>query len=111
MQQGVFGVTLPKMIRLRRILFGDYRGLLRSHRRSRVAPLGGRAHAVHRTDRRSAQSGRHRSTRASAVIAAAISVYFLLLNASYAYWEGGWSYGPRHASPAIPFLLPRPRRL
>jgi hypothetical protein len=40
----------------------------------------------------------------AAVIAAVISAYFLLLNASYYYWEGGWSYGPRHASPATPFL-------
>jgi hypothetical protein len=42
--------------------------------------------------------------RLAAIVAAAIAVYFLLLNASYAYWEGGWSYGPRHAAPAIPFL-------
>ena len=33
-----------------------------------------------------------------------IACYFILLNASYYYWEGGWSYGPRHALPAIPFL-------
>jgi hypothetical protein len=40
----------------------------------------------------------------AALVAALIGVYYILLNASYAYWEGGWSYGPRHASPAIPFL-------
>ena len=107
MQQGVFGVTMPKMIRLRRILFGDYRGLLPIAPTLAVALPGlalllvplrkSKAAAkatVNMLDRR----------RAAAVIAAAISVYFVLLNASYAYWEGGWSYGPRHASPAIPFL-------
>src|SRR5262249_59060774 len=45
-----------------------------------------------------------RRRREAAIVAAAIAIYFVLLNASYAYWEGGWSYGPRHASPAIPFL-------
>src|SRR5205823_8888224 len=34
----------------------------------------------------------------------AIAVYYLLLNASYVYWDGGYSYGPRHMSPALPFL-------
>ena len=42
--------------------------------------------------------------RRAAIVASGIAVYFILLNASYTYWEGGWSYGPRHASPAIPFL-------
>ena len=28
----------------------------------------------------------------------------LLYNASYAYWDGGNSTGPRHAVPALPFL-------
>src|SRR6202034_3235494 len=34
----------------------------------------------------------------------AIALYYLLLNSSYAVWDGGWSYGPRHLSPALPFL-------
>ncbi len=42
--------------------------------------------------------------RVAAVFAAIIGAYFILLNASYSYWEGGWSYGPRHATPGIPFL-------
>jgi hypothetical protein len=37
-------------------------------------------------------------------IAVVIPTYYLLLNASYFYWEGGWSYGPRHMAPALPFL-------
>ena len=31
-------------------------------------------------------------------------VFYLLLNASYFYWEGGWAYGPRQVMPALPFL-------
>jgi hypothetical protein len=93
MQQGVFGVTLPKLIRLRRILTGEYRGLLPIAPTLIVAPIGLVA-LVFAGPR----------PRRMAITALAIAVYFVLLNASYAYWEGGWSYGPRHAEPAIPFL-------
>ena len=88
MQQGVFGVDLPRMIRLRRILFGEYRGLLPLAPVLAVAPIG--FVFVRR--------------RLVAITAFTIAIYYILLNASYVYWEGGWSYGPRHASPAIPFL-------
>jgi hypothetical protein len=88
MQQGIYGVNVPRLLRLRRILFGDYRGLLPLAPVLAVAPIGWLL--VRR--------------RLAAVAAAIIAIYYILLNASYAYWEGGWSYGPRHASPAIPFL-------
>jgi hypothetical protein len=106
MQQGVFGVTLPKMIRLRRILFGDYRGLLPLAPTLAVAPLGLALLLLPNRKPRSAGVSAEMLARRrpAALVAAAIAVYFVLLNASYAYWEGGWSYGPRHASPAIPFL-------
>ena len=45
-----------------------------------------------------------RLNRRAAIIALSIAAYYVLLNASYIYWEGGWSYGPRHLAPAIPFL-------
>ena len=38
------------------------------------------------------------------IAAAAIAAFYLLLNASYYYWEGGWAYGPRQLTPALPFL-------
>jgi hypothetical protein len=93
MQQGVFGVTLPKAVRLRRILFGEYRGLLPIAPTLALAPFG-LAGLFFQGPR----------PRRAAVVASFIAIYFVLLNASYAYWEGGWSYGPRHAEPAIPFL-------
>ena len=40
MQEGILGVSLPKMIRLRRILFGDYRGLLPLAPTLALAPFG-----------------------------------------------------------------------
>ena len=88
MREGFFGVTLPRLVRLRRILFGEYRGLLPIAPVLAVAPIG--LALIKR--------------RGVAVVASLIALYFILLNASYTYWEGGWSYGPRHASPAIPFL-------
>ncbi len=107
MQQGVFGVNVPRWVRLRRILFGEYRGLLPLAPVLAAAPIGwmlmlaggGRPSAI------AARAASRDSTRRTAAVAAmAIAVYYILLNASYTYWEGGWSYGPRHASPAIPFL-------
>ncbi len=93
MEQGVFGVSVPRTIRLRRILFGAYRGLLPLAPALAAAPVGLLLMIL--------KAGRRRR---AAIAASTIAVYFVLLNASYAYWEGGWSYGPRHAAPAIPFL-------
>ncbi len=114
MQQGVFGVTLPRMLRLRRILFGEYRGLLPLAPTLALAPIGlvvmiwsaplKRGPAYDATSD-AANDMRMRSRRLiSALVSLIIGVYFILLNASYNYWEGGWSYGPRHAAPGIPFL-------
>jgi hypothetical protein len=112
MNRGIFGVELPRMIRLRRILFGAYRGLLPLAPTLALAPIGfaimmwvrltdsAKASSVKKADSADDRSRR----RAAAMAAAIIGIYFILLNASYAYWEGGWSYGPRHAAPGIPFL-------
>src|SRR5262249_14247969 len=106
MQQGVFGVSLPKAVRLRRILFGDYRGLLPLAPTLAVAPIGliamlwvrlkpdttGDAVAsVAEITSTPAVSGVSqtidpiRRRREAAIVAAAIAIYFILLNASYAY--------------------------
>ena len=34
----------------------------------------------------------------------ALAVYYLLVNSAYHYWHGGFSTGPRHLTPIIPFL-------
>jgi hypothetical protein len=100
------------MIRLRRILFEDYRGLLPIAPTLALAPIGlAMMLWVRLRKGREGQEGQDRREqilvrrrRHAAIVASIIAVYFILLNASYVYWEGGWSYGPRHASPAIPFL-------
>ena len=93
MQQGVFGINLPKALVLREILFGAYRGLLPLAPALAAAPFGLVLSIIDGT-----------RTRGAAIAASIIALYYILLNAGYAYWEGGWSYGPRHLSPAIPFL-------
>lgn len=93
MKQGTFGIHAPQVTRLRAILFGSYRGLLPLAPALAIAPVGFALFLA-------------RSPRAflDMCVASLIVAYYLLMNAGYAYWDGGWSYGPRHISPAIPFL-------
>ena len=92
MQQGLFGLTYPKPGALFGILFGLRRGLLWV---SPVIMLGalGLAGMI-----------RTRETRDLGVLAAVVIAIVLMVNASYVYWDGGASIGPRHSVPAIPFL-------
>jgi hypothetical protein len=92
MKQGLMGVTYPKADALFGILLGCYRGLLP------IAPLVGAAPLGLRL--------LWKQTNARGIVLAitAISLYYVLLNASYADWDGGMSYGPRHLAPGLPFL-------
>jgi hypothetical protein len=92
MQQGLFGLTYPKPAALFGILFGVRRGLLWV---SPVILLGvfGLMRMV-----------RARETRDIGIAAAVVIGIVLTVNASYVYWDGGASIGPRHSVPAIPFL-------
>jgi hypothetical protein len=92
MRQGLMGVTYPKAYVLREILVGRYRGLLPLAPVLAAAPFGLRL------------LWKQANARGSTLTIIAIALYYLLLNSSYAVWDGGWSYGPRHLSPALPFL-------
>jgi hypothetical protein len=92
MRNGLFGIATPRLEVAYGILFGRYRGLLRLAPIAAVAPIG----LVLLT--------RSRHVRAPALVGLTISAYYVVLNASYIYWEGGWSYGPRHLSPSLPFV-------
>ncbi|HEV3218046.1 MAG TPA: hypothetical protein VGZ27_20130 [Vicinamibacterales bacterium] len=89
---GVFGLTYPKPAIIGELLVGAYRGLLPLAPVLALAPVG--FWVWYRTA----------ADRKPLAVAAIIPVYYLLLNSSYFYWEGGWSYGPRHMLPALPFL-------
>lgn len=92
MLQGFFGVTYPRPSVFRELLLGRYRGLLRLAPIVAVAPVGFLLLI------------RLSASRRAGIAAAAIALYYLLFNASYYYWDGGWSYGPRHMAPALPFV-------
>jgi hypothetical protein len=47
---------------------------------------------------------RNSATRDVGILAAGVAMVVLLVNASYVYWDGGASTGPRHSVVAIPFL-------
>jgi hypothetical protein len=90
MKQGFLGVTYPKPFVLAEIIGGRFRGLLPLAPVLALGPVG--LVLLWR--------------RATWPVAAALSivVYYLLFNGAYTYWNGGWSYGPRHIAPALPFL-------
>jgi hypothetical protein len=91
MREGIFGVTRPRAEALYGLLISP-RGLLC------VAPvlvLGLVGHVISITRTRQ---------RWVAILSVVVIVYSILLNASYRYWTGGWTYGPRHVTIALPFL-------
>jgi hypothetical protein len=88
---GFFGITYPRLSTIRELLVGSYRGLLPLSPLMGVVPLG--LAVLWRSGR-----------RGPALVAAGTGVYYLLLNASYFYWEGGWAFGPRQMTAALPFL-------
>ena len=92
LRQGVFGITYPTWFRLREILFGRFRGLVPIAPVVVFMPVG------------LVVLGRAPQCRRAVIVASGVAAFYVLLNASYYYWEGGWAYGPRQLTPALPFL-------
>jgi len=91
MKQGLFGVTWPSSVAIAGVLWGP-RSLLTT---APLLILGFIGHVI---------AIARRQHRSLAVLCLTFSIYPILLNTSYAYWDGGWTYGPRHMSNALPFL-------
>ena len=91
MKQGLFGVRWPRMEAIAGVLWGP-RGLLLT---APLLVLGVLGHVI------SIVRGRN---RLMSQLCLAFCFYPLLLNVSYVYWDGGWTYGPRHMSSALPFM-------
>ncbi|MEZ0494870.1 hypothetical protein [Sphingomonas sp. IW22] len=91
MEQGLFGLTYPRLSLVSEILFGTHRGLLWVAPILLVAPIG-----ILRAWRF--------GPRELAILASVGAVTAVLYNAAYVYWDGGNSTGPRHAMPAVTFL-------
>jgi len=92
LKRGFFGITSPEWWRIRELLVGRYRGLLPLFPLAGIAPVG------------LLVAARDPQRRATALAALSIALYYLVLNASYHYWEGGWAYGPRQIMSAMPFV-------
>jgi hypothetical protein len=90
--QGYFGLKYPRIDVAFKLLFGLKRGIFILAPVTIVAPFGLRL------------LQKRPSTRLAGFAAAAIFVYYLLLNASYAEWTAGLSYGPRIMGAGIPAL-------
>jgi hypothetical protein len=86
LQTGLFGISRPELWRVREILIGGYRGLLPIAPLVAVMPIG------------LALLATAPPRVAPALAAAAVGLFYLVLNASYFYWEGGWAFGPRQMS-------------
>jgi hypothetical protein len=92
MHQGLFGLTYPKPAIIARILGGAEKGLIWVAPILAVAPIG------------LALMIARRAARDLGILAMAVAVIVVLINASYVYWDGGSSTGPRLSVPAIGFL-------
>ncbi len=92
LQTGLFGITSPEWWRVREILVGSYRGLLPIAPLMALTPIG------------LVVLARTRPRAGAAAAAAAIATFYVVLNASYFYWEGGWAFGPRQMVTALPFV-------
>lgn len=89
MDHGLFGLVAPNLPVLYEILLGLDRGLIWVAPIMLLAPYG-----LYRL-------ADDRSTRDLGVMAVAVVVAALLVNAAYVYWDGGNATGPRHAMPMI----------
>lgn len=92
MDEGFHGLTLPDPVVLFQLIFGPYRGILWLSPILVFVPVG--AVMLY-------SQGRY---RAEMLLASLVIAYYFLLNASYYYWDGGWSAGPRHVTAAIGFM-------
>src|SRR5262249_32399549 len=92
MKHGYMGLTYPRVDVMLKILFGCKRGLFFAAPIAVAAPCGLRLLLKRAT------------ARGAATVAAAIAVYYLLFNSSFAVWTGAWSYGPRYMAAGVPAL-------
>ena len=92
MQHGYLGLRFPQPVVAYKLLFGCRRGLFL------VAPVGVAAVVGLRL------LWTQKTTRAAAVAAASIAVYYWLFNSAFLAWPAGWSYGPRYMGAGIPLL-------
>jgi hypothetical protein len=91
MRNGAYGLGIPRISVFFELLAGRKRGILWLAPWLILAPIAF-LFAIRRWGWRLGIPG------------LCIVVAYFILNASYHYWDGGWSTGPRHIVAALPFL-------
>jgi hypothetical protein len=91
--QGFLGITGPHLDALWQTTFGPYRGLFLFSPFLALAVPG------------FVLLFRQRAWRSEAILWLGIVVVYFLFAISYYAWDGGYSLGPRHFIPALPFLV------
>lgn len=92
MKEGFMGLTRPDPVVIVEIIFGRRRGILWLSPILLAAPW-----AIWCALRAGWMT-------AEIITSLLVASFFLLLNASYHYWSGGASMGPRHIVPSMPFV-------
>lgn len=88
---GLVGVGLPQPDILAKLLFSAERGVI-WYAPIIVATLWAAGRALG-----------HETTRAIAVATFLVALFYLFMNAGFAYWHGGAATGPRYLTPAVGF--------
>lgn len=91
--QGFLGITVPHLDALWQTTFGPYRGIFLLSPFLLLAVPG------------FVLIFRQRAWRSEAALWLGIVVVYFLFAISYYAWDGGYSLGPRHFIPALPFLI------
>jgi hypothetical protein len=91
MKEGILGLSVPKSTALWGIIASSRHGILWISPILALTPVAFWA------------SFHCRKTRLYPLAALIVVVYFIAMNASYHYWDGGCSTGPRHLTPALGF--------
>jgi hypothetical protein len=91
MAQGFMGLSLPRAEIAYKLLFGRYRGILWIAPIVLAWPLA-------------LWACRRWLSHATIAVLFFVPLAFLLINAGYYYWDGGYSTGPRHLTPALAFI-------
>ena len=90
---GIFGVNMPRLDVLWKLLVSADRGVL-WYAPIVVVVVGAIVVMMRRAE-----------LRATAVATSLIFIYYLCMNAGFEYWHGGASTGPRYLTPAIGFSM------
>lgn len=91
MQEGFMGITYPKPTVIIELLFLPFRGLFFYSPILVLVPFA------------LLKMGRFLQYRIMVSVIISIIIYYILMNSAYHYWQGGWSSGPRHLVPMLPF--------